>query len=264
MEPFILTGPDVPRTPIVANIPHCGTYLPEEMLRTIRPERRSLPDTDWHVDRLYGFLPDLGVSVLQATFNRYVIDPNRRLTEPLLGPIADAAIATETFAGLPIYDEPPSEQSVEERVERFYRPYHRRLQALIDACVDRFGHAFLIDLHSFDGVPAADICLGDDDGRLDSATLMGCLEENLAGPFHVVKNEVWTGGHITIHYGRQANVEAVQIETDHALYLEEEELARATGEELGMLSPPDWNSERFEVARRGLEEAFQTIVAELS
>lgn len=264
MTPFLLEGPATPESPIIANVPHSGTTVPRDVRRRLAPVSRCLPDTDWQVDRLFGFLPALGVSVLRATHNRCVIDLNRSLTGNRFGPIATSLIPATSFDGRPVHATEPSPAEVDERIERYYRPYHARLQSLIEERVDRFGVAYLLDLHAFDDVPTADVCLGDDEGRLGSERLMASLRSHLGARFHVVENDVWTGGHITLHYGRQPGVEAVQLETRHSLYLDSVQLERATSSDRTTPEPPASSGPTFAGARRGFESAFRDIVGELA
>jgi N-formylglutamate deformylase len=63
--------------PLLLSIPHMGTHLPSTIHDRLTDEARRVPDTDWHLDRLYGFARKMGASVLQATHSRYVIDLNR-------------------------------------------------------------------------------------------------------------------------------------------------------------------------------------------
>ena len=65
------------RAPLIVSIPHVGTRVPAEIEREFTPEARALTDTDWHVERLYDFVSELGASVLAAHYSRYVIDLNR-------------------------------------------------------------------------------------------------------------------------------------------------------------------------------------------
>ena len=44
--------------PLVVSIPHAGTFLPADLAARMTPAALAVPDTDWHVDRLYaGLLP---------------------------------------------------------------------------------------------------------------------------------------------------------------------------------------------------------------
>ncbi|HIC79828.1 MAG TPA: hypothetical protein EYP07_02530, partial [Kiloniellaceae bacterium] len=63
--------------PLLVSMPHSGTHIPPEMAARMTDAGRSVPDTDWHIPELYGFLAELDVSVLQATHSRYVVDLNR-------------------------------------------------------------------------------------------------------------------------------------------------------------------------------------------
>jgi len=65
------------RTPLLVSMPHTGTVVPEALFSRLTPAARALPDTDWHLERLYDFLDELGACVLVATHSRYVVDLNR-------------------------------------------------------------------------------------------------------------------------------------------------------------------------------------------
>lgn len=252
MHPYLVDPARARLTPIVASVPHSGTHVPLEVLERLDPGARHLPDTDWHVDRLFEFLPDLGVTVLRATHSRYVADLNRALTEPLVGTFVGSVVAAESFTGEPLYAVPPDAEEAQRRLDVAYRPFHERLQTLLDERVATFGRAFLLDLHSFDTVIPEEVCLGDDEGRLGADVLMPALYEGLRDAFDTVRNKVWTGGHISIHYGAQPRVEALQIEINHAAYLEPDEIGGTT--------TPSWDTPRFEAARRRLADAFPAIV----
>src|SRR3546814_978652 len=63
--------------PLLVSMPHPGTYVPPEIEARLTEVAKTVPDTDWHKPRLYAFLQDLDVSVIEATHSRYVIDLNR-------------------------------------------------------------------------------------------------------------------------------------------------------------------------------------------
>src|SRR5262245_54686886 len=63
--------------PLLISVPHAGTAVPDEIARTFTRSGLELPDTDWYVDRLYGFAEELGASVIRASVSRYVVDLNR-------------------------------------------------------------------------------------------------------------------------------------------------------------------------------------------
>lgn len=117
MELYQLHRPQGQAVPIVANLPHSGLFVPEEIAAQMLPEHlRSLPNSDWHLDRLYAFLPSLGITVLQATHSRYVVDLNRAAKEPLFGSFWSSVVPETTAFGQPIYHTRPSPDSIQRRL----------------------------------------------------------------------------------------------------------------------------------------------------
>jgi len=90
---------------LVVSIPHAGTFLPLGIAARLTPVGRRVVDTDWHVDRLYDFLPDLDATVLIATHSRTVVDLNRAPDGAKLypGQAETGLCPTETFAGEALY-----------------------------------------------------------------------------------------------------------------------------------------------------------------
>ena len=65
------------RVPLLISMPHAGLKLTPAVEAGLEDEARSLPDTDWHMPRLYDFAAELGASTLAADYSRFVIDLNR-------------------------------------------------------------------------------------------------------------------------------------------------------------------------------------------
>src|SRR6185369_2500402 len=125
------------RTPLLVSMPHTGTHVPEPLLRRMTAEARLLPDTDWHLERLYDFLDELGASVLVATHSRYVVDLNRPPDNANLYPGQDTTplVPLDTFHKKPLYRPgfPPSQEEVAERIRVYWQPYHGRLHEALAA-----------------------------------------------------------------------------------------------------------------------------------
>jgi N-formylglutamate deformylase len=49
MELFELHRGD---SPLVIDVPHSGTYVPQSLTSRLTAIAQTVPDTDWHVDRL--------------------------------------------------------------------------------------------------------------------------------------------------------------------------------------------------------------------
>jgi len=231
------------RQALIASMPHVGTQVPAEIEREFTPVARALTDTDWHVDRLYDFLPELGASVIKARYSRYVIDLNRPPDNAALYPgmTHTGLCPTHSFAGEPLYGSgvealPGSE--VESRRERYWQPYHAALGELIASTRARAGFVVLLDAHSIRSyVPRLftgrlpDINIGTDDGRSCAAELVLALMTVLVAQdrFSYVVNGRFKGGHITRSYGAPARgVHALQIELAQSAYMDE---SRATYDE---------------------------------
>ena len=251
---FTIRPAKAPVRPIIANLPHSGLRVPEHIAKTFTLEQQnSLPNSDWHLQPLYSFLPDLGITVLQANYSRYVVDLNRALKPPLFGSFWSAVVPEETAFKKPVYIEKPSREDVRSRIKTYYTPYHKQLSALLSQTLSQFGKAYLFDLHSFMGLITEDICLGNADGKTCSEALLTQVNNSLAQQdYQVVNNKVFTGGFITRHYGEQPDIEALQIELRYTNYLPSDQL------EINKI--PTYQGPQFDLAQQKLKRAFQTIL----
>src|SRR5215813_1514913 len=114
------------RTPLLLSMPHVGTHIPADLAGRMTDGARGVPDTDWHVDRLYDFVGSLGAATIQATHSRYVVDLNRPPDSAPLYPGATntGLCPTEQFDGLPVYNPggAPEDAEVQDRLQRYWRP----------------------------------------------------------------------------------------------------------------------------------------------
>lgn len=221
--------------PLLLSIPHMGTYVPPAIAERLTGEARRVPDTDWHLDQLYGFARELGASVLQATHSRYVIDLNRPPDDSSLypGQITTGLCPAETFDGTPVYRDGRSvaDAEVAQRLETWWRPYHAQLRRELDRMRAQHGVAALWDAHSirsllprfFEG-KLPDLNVGTAKGA-SCAPEMAQRVYDIArsAPGHTaVLNGRYTGGYITRHYGEPARgVHALQLEMTQCSYMEE-------------------------------------------
>ena len=222
-------------SPIILSLPHSGTELPDGLRRRMTELGRTLPDTDWHIDRLYAFADNLPATTVAAVFSRYVIDVNRDPGGASLypGQATTGLCPTTTFAGDPLYPEgeEPGDQEIAERRQIFFDAYHDALAAQIERVKERHGYALLYDCHSirshvprlFPGeLPVLN--LGTNDGRSCAAVLRDRLTATMAqsGLSHVTDGR-FKGGWITRHYGNPTeNVHAVQMEVAQRAYMHED------------------------------------------
>ena len=220
---------------LLISMPHVGTFVPPALAARFTDEARRVPDTDWHLERLYDFADELGASVLVATHSRYVIDLNRAPDGASLypGQSVTGLCPVDTFDDTPIYaaGDVPGEVEIAARREAVWQPYHAKLTEALAQIKAQHGVAALWDAHSirsvlprfFDG-KLPDLNLGTGKGiSCDPAlaqTLLAIAER--APGYTGVLNGRFTGGYITRHHGNPAqNVHAVQLEMTQSSYMQE-------------------------------------------
>ena len=220
--------------PLLVSIPHAGTLLPASMATELSAGASSLPDTDWFVDRLYDWVPQLGAGLITARYSRYLIDLNRPPDDAALyRSETPGLIPLRTFSGTQVYtSEPPDAKEVAMRLSRYWQPYHRAIQHELERMREKFGYAILFDAHSirsrvpglFDGV-LPDLNLGSFAGRSAAPglveTAMNVIEDQ--DRYSHVKDGRFKGGFITRHYGRpEQNIHALQLEMAQTVYMHED------------------------------------------
>jgi len=222
-------------SPLVIDIPHAGTYVPPAIAARLTGAARTVPDTDWHVEKLYAFARRSGATLVIATHSRYVVDLNRDPDGVELYPGADNTemCPTRTFAGEAIYGEgdAPNAAQIEARRAEYFDPYHAMLASELERVRTRRGYVILLDGHSirsrvprfFEG-RLPDLNLGTADGASAAqgveAVAASVLER--AGAFTSVVNGRFKGGYVTRHYGRpREGIHALQLEIAQASYMDE-------------------------------------------
>lgn len=223
--------------PLLVSLPHDGTALPPDLSARMTEGARGVPDTDWHVSRLYDFARGLGASVLVPEYSRYVIDLNRPPDDASLYPGQNTTglCPMVRFSGEPVYlpGQEPSEDEVRARVERYWRPYHDALRAELERLHAQHGRALLWEGHSIrgQGLPflfegrLPDLNLGTANGASCSPMLQAKLEAVLSAQsgYDWVANGRFKGGHITRQYGDPARgIDAVQLEISQRNYMDED------------------------------------------
>lgn len=254
--PFSVALPAEQLAPFVFCSPHSGSIYPQVLLEASRLDAHTLRKSeDCYVDELFAGAVELGAPLISAHFPRAYLDLNREpyeLDPQLFGeelPDFANTQSVRVVGGLgtiarivadseEIYPVPLTVSAAIARIEHLYKPFHARLTELLERTHQHFGTAILIDCHS---MPSAnighsssarpDIVLGDRFGASCTARLTRLVRAAFADlGYRVVLNRPYAGGFITEHYGRPAEgVQALQIEINRALYLDERTLRRARG-----------------------------------
>ena len=249
-DSFRLTMPDHWAGGVVFASPHSGADYPSDLL-----QRSNLGDLamrsseDAFVDQLFATAPKLGAPLLAARFPRAYVDLNRGVDEldaALIDGVNPRVSNPRVSSGLgviprvvangrAIYCGKISMMEAQERLDQVWRPYHAKLQALLDSSRAKFGEALLIDCHSMphealDNMAhnkrRPDIVLGDRYGASADPHMVDVVEAALAQSGLVVaRNTPFAGAYTAQTYGRPSQGQhVIQIEIDRSLYMDEARL----------------------------------------
>ncbi len=260
-------------TSVVFASPHSGRDYPDWFLgQTILTAKALRSSEDAYVDRLFDVASELGAPFLRGAAPRAFVDYNRSAEEldpALIAGIIGSGKNPRVASGLgviprvvaggrPIYHGKLQLKEAQRRIETYWRPYHDKLQTLLNTTREHFGEAILIDCHSMphealDSVRAPDgqrpnIVLGDRFGAACRADITDHVEAAfIDAGFSVSRNSPFAGAYIAQHYGRPSrNQHALQIEIDRSLYMDE---------------PSITPHRDFQEMRRRLQEVVGNIVA---
>jgi N-formylglutamate deformylase len=240
-----MTAPTVFRgeAPLIVSVPHAGIEIPPEIEETLVSPWLGRKDADWWVDRLYGFVTNMGATVIRTTVSRTVIDVNRDPSGKSLypGQATTELCPTTTFDGQPLYrpGRAPDDGEIARRRALRYDPYHAAIAAEIDRLKKTHGRVVLFDAHSIRSrVPRLfagelpHLNFGTNGGASCALALTWQLERIAdESRFSRATNGRFKGGYITRHYGTPANgVHAVQLELGMRSYMDEPDV----------ISPGNW------------------------
>ena len=233
-------GADPPASPVVISVPHAGRDYPLPLRAALRvPLSAAAALEDRHVDAV-ALAARGGETMLVQRRARAWIDLNRAEKErdPKVDEGAPAAPvgASKVGSGLglvprrgpagELWRRRWSDAEVCARIVGDHRPYHGALRDALAAARARWGVAVLLDLHSMPPLTGAArgvrVVLGDRFGRAAAARFVARAEGACAAAgLRTVLNSPYAGGHILDRHGRPAaNVHAIQLELDRALYLD--------------------------------------------
>jgi N-formylglutamate deformylase len=247
--------PGLRESPLIISFPHVGLDWPQSL--GARPQVNFPRNADYAVDRLYVRAEALGAATIRARYSRLVVDLNRAeddvsaelvpdhpaprprpsLSAPSLGrrPIRNRGVVWRTAVGnIPLLTT-LGYAEFSARIERFYRPYYRALELLIERRRQRFGYAVVLDAHSMPGTVAGDLVLGTRGGDACGAELRGVAESILGGqtpslrkhfgsrwPLELAVDDPYRGGELIATFGRpDQHVHALQLEVSRDLYMDE-------------------------------------------
>lgn len=236
--PYQVIMPEQLSVPMLISAPHCGVQVTEQFKANVADEHiLTLPDTDWYVHQLYDFATELNIPMIHAVYSRYIVDLNRQLpgeqnlyanTSRVTG-----LVPLRTFTGDPIYKAgaEPTVAEIEQRIERYHRPYYAKVSEILETLQQKFPIVMLYDGHSIKGqvktiqtdpfldyMPANRSGLTCPNAFIDTATQI--IQDHGAS---CIANGPFQGGNITRSFhNAEQNVLSFQMEISQRIYMNEQ------------------------------------------
>jgi N-formylglutamate amidohydrolase len=246
-----------PATVLVLDSPHSGFQMPADFGAALSvAELRD--GEDCFIDELWAPAAERGIPLLAAQFPRTYLDANRHaadidpdlLDAPWPGEIVASgkaaigkALVWRTMdADKLIYQRRLTVAEVQARIAHYHQPYHSTLRALLDAAHARFGVVYHINCHSMgantsvsmegvDGLPRADMVLGDRDGSTCAPEFTAFVRQMLAGfGYDVRVNDPFKGVELVRAFSHPpSGRHSLQLEINKRLYMHNDRIEKHAG-----------------------------------
>ena len=274
--PIIRRAPKERRAPVVVSVPHFGI----EPLPGVRAEHYREPGydtfprgyTDAFAAEVYGDLHHVGASLVATPYSRLFVDVNRRRDdferdgdEIVSG---RGVVRTHVRDDRPIFAQPLDPGEIEERLRRFYDPYHTALDMLVDEAAARFGTVVVLDAHTASPRRIGDheVVIGSRRGETaDPGLVDEVVERFRAHGLHAERDVPgYAGGYITRRFGRRSRDDshAIQVEINAGILMST--TIAEHRERLRLGRPPLPDPAAVERARRCLEDIVRGLAGMMS
>lgn len=253
---FLRHEPLAAAAPLLVDVSRSGREYPKEY-RSPLPFTTVHDNVSMYVEDLWAGAPAAGGTLLYCSFPNTWVDVNRN--EADMDPdIVDGQWPKElkptarTLEGLGLiktksrYGEPFQERrltvaEIEERLVRYYRPYHAELKRIVDETWRRFGVLRQISCHCMSAVgapthpdagkPRADFCISDLKSKTSSPQTMALVVDTLRGwGYSVSVNEPYVGNELIGRHGDPARgIDSIQIEINKKLFMDTKTFRKTAG-----------------------------------
>jgi N-formylglutamate deformylase len=207
--------------PLLVSVPHAGIEVPDIVAPYVAiDEAEIVRDGDEQAAEVYWPLEDEAAAFVTTNVARAIVDVNRAADDHG----ADGVVKTHSCWNVPVYEDFPPEDIIEQLLNRYYRPYHAKLTAKAGR-----GAVLGIDCHTMAAVgppigpgagaqrPAACVSNGGGTCPQDWArSLVACLEDALG--HEVSLNDPFAGGFIARSHATE--MPWVQIELSRGPFLD--------------------------------------------
>ena len=225
---------------LIFHIPHSSTLIPDEFRPDFALSDTDLAEeirlmTDWHTADLFKPAVTALGSAIEFPVSRLLMDPERfpdDAEEPMTK-VGMGMLYTKTAHGAVLRNEDCDKGAKRERlINEYYAPHHKQLSEAVQVALEEDGQALIIDCHSFpsralpyepvQSPDRPDICIGTDSFHTPE-NLRDGLKQAFEGVGYLVHIDSPFAGALTPleHYGSNQSVQAVMIEINRALYMDE-------------------------------------------
>jgi N-formylglutamate deformylase len=222
---------------VVLHIPHDSKIIPREIRAQFALQNDQLAAeltvmTDEGTRVLFNAEVDhkrlvyAKVSRLVVDVERFEEDEDESMVQKGMGVIYTKTAQQQTLR------HPISRLEREELLKKYYRPHHRELEKQVDEVLQKHGRCLVLDCHSFPSTPQPyednqkstrpDICIGTDPYHTTDKLEQNFVQTFTKKGFKVSINEPFSGALVSIkHYERDNRVQAVMVEVNRKLYMDE-------------------------------------------
>ena len=224
-EIFYRFDPTAPAVPVIVDVSRSGRLYPIDF-RSPVPFTTLHDNVSMYVDEIWKAAPQSGATLLQALFPNTYIDANRHeldIDPDLIDGEWPVPLQFVSKTGLRLlktvsrYGEPLQERKftvaeINTRLDRYYRPYHRELQSIMDRMHTAHGFYYNLSCHCMSAVGAPthadagkermDFCIGNLKSTSSSTGFIEFVADTIrAEGFTCSVNTPYSGGEINRLYG---------------------------------------------------------------
>ncbi|MFB9947449.1 N-formylglutamate amidohydrolase [Rhizobium puerariae] len=245
---FYRYEPEVSPVPLVVDVSRSGREYPTDM-RTNVPFNAIHDNVSMYVDEIWADTPRYGGTMLYALFPHMYIDANRHELdidpelvvlpwpvplEPTVSKRGLGLIKAKSRYGEPVQERKLTYDEIEDRLNRYHRPYHRELGAIIDRAKSGFGKVYHLSCHCMSAIGAPthpdpgqerpDFCVGNNIRGTESSSpefieyVAGLFREQ---GFSCTVNFPYGGGEINRRYGNpEGGIESILVEINKKKFMD--------------------------------------------
>lgn len=253
---FLHYEPAAAPLPLIVDVSRSGREYPKEY-RSPLPFTTVHDNVSMYVEDLFAGAPQVGATLLYCMFPNTWVDVNRDELDmdpavvdgqwPVkLKPTARTLeglglIKSKSRYGEPFQERTLSVAEIEDRLNKYYRPYHAELTRIIDDLHARFGIVRQISCHCMSAVgapthpdagqPRPDFCIGDLHGKTTSPEFRALVVDTLKRlGYSVTVNEPYVGNVLIARNSDPARgIDSLQIEINKKLFMDTQTFRATAG-----------------------------------